>query len=127
MIRKNYESNVAKIFRSLSTMVSQVSSQDRQADIRSIIDTACSLAFDFGEQRCRLELFAPGLNHKVSRQNVKTYRDMNGDNNPSLEEGIVQLVVSPGLRRTGGGYGSSPTLDEVLDLYPAAVYLVEAR
>jgi len=123
MIRKNYERNLAKIVQSLSTLFSHVSSQDRQAEIRNIVDMACSLVLGCGEQRCRLELFAPGLQHKVSRQNIKTYKDMNGDNDPSLAEGIVQLVVSPGLRRIGDGRGSS--LDQIFDLCPAAVYLTE--
>jgi hypothetical protein len=123
MIRENYERNVAKVFQSLSAVFRQVSSQDRQSEIRNIVNKACSMALDWGEQRCRVELFAPDLKHKVSRRNIKTYEDMNGDNDPSLEEGIVQLVVSPGFRRTGCGRGNSP--DQVLDLCPAAVYLTE--
>jgi hypothetical protein len=123
MIRKSYERNVAKIFQSLSVLFSRVSSQDRQAEIRNIVDKACSLALNCGDQRCRLELFAPSLKHKVSRQNLKTYKDMNADNDPSLAEGIVQLVVSPGFRRTGDGHGGS--LDEVFDLCPVEVYLTE--
>jgi hypothetical protein len=123
MIRENYETNVAKVFQSLSALFRRVSSQDRQFELRNIVDKACSVALDWGEQRCRLELIAPGLEHKVSRQNIKTYEDMNGDNDPSLAEGVVRLVVSPGLRRTVRGRGSS--LGEVLDLCPAAVYLTE--
>ena|SRR2546423_612804 len=123
MIRKSYERNTAKILQSLSEVVLRVSSQDRQADLRKILDQARYLALDCGEQRCRLEFFAPSVKQKISMQNTKTYKDMNGDNNPSLAEGIVQLVVSPGLRRTGDGRGGS--LDEVSDLCPAAVYLTE--
>src|SRR5947209_2832821 len=110
MIRENYERNVAKIFESLSAMFRHVSSQDKQSEIRHILDKACSVALDWGEQRCRLELFAPALKQKVSRRNTKTYEDLNGDNDPSLEEGFVQLVVSPGLRRTARG--SEKALDE---------------
>jgi hypothetical protein len=123
MIRENYETNVAKVFQSLSALFGRVSSQDRQFELRNIVDKASSVALDWGEQRCRLELFAPSLECKVSRQNIKTYEDMNGDNDPSLTEGIVRLVISPGFRRTGRGRGSS--LDEVLDLCPATVYLTE--
>ena len=123
MIRENYETNVANVFQSLSALFRRVSSQDRQFEIRNIVDKACSAALDWGEQRCRLELFAPGLKHRVSRQSIKTYEDMNGDNGASLAEGIVQLVVSPGLRRTGRVRGDA--FDEVLDLCPAAVYLTE--
>jgi hypothetical protein len=122
-IRESYDRNVARVFQSLSAMLSRVSYQDQQTEIRNIIDKACLLALDCGEQRCRLELFAPSLQDKVSRQNINTYKDMNGDNDPSLQEGIVQLVVSPGLRRTGDVRGES--LDEVLVLCPAAVYLTE--
>lgn len=121
MIRKSYERNVAKILQSLSEVLSRVSSQDRQTDLRNIVDKACLLALDCGEQRCRLEFFTPSLQHKVSRQNTSTYQDVNGDNEPSLAEGSVLLVVSPGLRRTGDVRGDS--LDEVLNLCPAAVYL----
>jgi hypothetical protein len=39
-----------------------------------------------------------------------------------LQKVFVQLVVSPGFRRTAGGLGS---FLEDLDLCPAAVYLTE--
>jgi len=121
-IRESYENNILTVCRDLSEALSQVCSHDRQENIRNIVDRACSLALDFGMQRCRLQLFAPQQNDTVSRSYTNTYRDVNGDNGPDLAQGAVQLVVWPGLRKTGDGLGGF--LDQSTDLYPAGVYLV---
>jgi hypothetical protein len=120
-IKKSYEDNVSKVSRALRHAVSQVCPQGGQADIRDIVNKACSLALDFGMQRCRLRLIAPRLNETVSRSYSNAYKDVNDVNNLDPAKSAVKLVVWPGLRKTGDAHGGR--LEESVDLYPAGVYL----
>jgi hypothetical protein len=97
-----------------------VSSQDVQAEIRTIVDRACSLALDFGMQRCRWQVFAPQPGQTISKASTN-FKDANDTNPPDLAKGVVQLLISPGLRKTGDGRGGC--LDSSSDLCPAVVYL----
>jgi hypothetical protein len=114
---------VLKVARSLSEALSQISFQDRQADIRTIVDKACSLALDFGMQQCRIHVFAARPNDTVSNLATESYKAANGEDNSDRTTGIIQFVVSPGLRKTGDGRGGSMDLEQSTVLCPAALYL----
>ncbi|OCK81695.1 hypothetical protein K432DRAFT_403556 [Lepidopterella palustris CBS 459.81] len=120
-IMRSYQDNSSTVKNVLSAGVAKVTSEDKDADISSIVDEACSLALDFGIERCRLQLTAPQPNELVSMFNPGAYEDHNDRNDPSLTEGIVELVISPGLRKMGDGRGGR--LDQVIDLCPAAIYM----
>jgi hypothetical protein len=119
-MRTSYERNLEKVSQSLANTLSRFSTQNKPGDIQDIINQARQLAFDIGTQRCRLLLFAPEINQTVSRLSG-SYNDVNNGNDVELIKGVVQLVVSPGLRRKGDGRGY--VFRESADICAANVYL----
>jgi hypothetical protein len=86
-----------------------------------ITKVACSLALDCGTERCRVQLFHPKEGEVVSRNSRGSIQDRNQGCNPGVSEGVVKLVVAPGLVKLRDWYGG---LDEteLVHLHPAAVY-----
>ena len=119
-IRTSYEANHQHISEALSKALRKFSSEAKRDEIHNIVDQALRLAFDFGSQRCRLQLFTPRANEIVLR-NTNVYRDANRSNDESIGKGTIQLVVAPGLKRTGDGRGY--VFQESAVLFPATVYL----
>jgi hypothetical protein len=122
-IQKSRERNVLKVAGSLSEALSRISFQDRQTEIRTIVDQACSLALDFGMQQCRIHVFAARPNDTVSNMATESYKAANGEDNSDRTTRVIQFVVSPGLRKTGDGSGGSLDLEQSTVLCPAALYL----
>jgi hypothetical protein len=77
-IKTSYVANVSKVFEAMAKELRQVPSQVSQADIHDIVDKACSLALDFGVQRCRLQVVAPQPNDMISTTTIGNFSDVNG-------------------------------------------------
>jgi hypothetical protein len=121
-VRRSYGINVSRVSETLAEALRQVTSQVSQADIHDIVDKACSLTLDFGVQRCRLQVVAPQPNDMISITTTGDFSDVNGENDPGLESGVVQLMVSPGLRRRGDGRGGRLESD-IASICPTVLYL----
>jgi hypothetical protein len=105
----------------IAGVLAKVSSEDKTNEIRKIVDKSCSLALDFGIQRCRIQLFAPCENKMISLGFTSdTVIDLN-ESNKSASGGVVLLVVKPGLRKSGDGRVGS--LDTIKTLWASEVYL----
>ena len=115
----SYEANLWDLKKALSEVISKVSRETKSEEIGEIIEQARGLAFDFGLQRCRLQIFAPQVREEVLVQ-PGTYRDFNNDH--EVASGVVELVVGPGLARTGDGRGHS--FRETINIFPAGVYIL---
>jgi hypothetical protein len=118
-IRRAFEANLKSLSEKLSCALRKVS-QDEPDSVGLIVDQARNLALEIGAQRCRLQLVRPGVGETVPR-NSTTYDDVNNSNEAFIPQGIVQLAVAPGLRRTGDARGYS--FSKAIDICPAAVYL----
>ena len=121
-IKTSYVANVSKVFEAMAKELRQVPSQVSQADIHDIVDKACSLALDFGVQRCRLQVVAPQPNDMISTTTIGNFSDVNGENNLGLGSGVVQLMISPGLMRRGDGRGGRLE-SEIASICPTVLYL----
>jgi len=124
MIKESRDQNANNVFQTLCMTLSLVSSQNQQSELWRIVRSAVDLAVDMGEQRCRLQLFSPGINEAVLA-NSETYENVNLGSSTGSTKGTVKLVVSPGLKKTGDGEGKS--FDKTLDLCPASLYLANKR
>jgi regulator of replication initiation timing len=118
-LRQSCEARLDNITEELSEAFRKVTRN--KFNFENVVEQAHKLALEFGIQRSRLQLFAPQLNEEVPRK-TKTYTDVNNGNAHTVDKGVVQLVVAPGLRRTGDGRGY--TFHEAIDIWPAAVYLI---
>ena len=103
----------------LSDVLSRVGRTDRGDDIQIIVDQACAMVQVFGTQRCRVQLVfvEPGKLVKVKGSSPIA----NENDDLEEEEGEVNLVIAPGLRKWGDGQGGS--LDQKRDVCPVRVYL----
>ena len=124
MIKDSRDLNSKNVFQTLCMALSLVSSQNQDSELWRIVSNAVDLAIDMAEQRCRLQLFYPSINDAILI-NSETYESVNLSSNTGSTKKIVQLVVSPGLRKIGDGEGKS--LDKSLDLCPASLYLTNKR
>jgi hypothetical protein len=121
VIVDSYERNRTDVSEALRAAFSKVSTEEMGSVPEQIAEIACSLALDCGKERCRVQLFAPQEGELVSRKDSRFIQDRNEGSNPSVTQGVVKLVVSPGLMKLGDGYGRG--LDrELVRLYPAHVY-----
>lgn len=118
-MKESYESNLHKVARRLSGKIEALS-QEREEDIRRIVDQAGDMALVFGAQRCRLRLFRPQLKAIVP---VKSCHNGNNGLPQDSSHGVVQFVISPGLKRFGDGRGY--TFKGEVEVYKATVYLSE--
>jgi hypothetical protein len=123
---RSYKINVSRVSEALDEALRQVTSQVSQADIHDIVDKACSLALDFGVQRCRLQVVAPQPNDTISRTSTGNFSDVNSENDRGLESGVVQLMISPGLCRRGDGRGGRLE-SEIASICPTVLYLKTVR
>jgi hypothetical protein len=123
-LKTSYETNLQKVNEELSRALRKVSQGGPDDAVQRIVDQARQMAFEFGTQRSRVQLFAPKLDEEVPRR-TKTYTDVNNSNPYIVPKGIVQLIVAPGIRRIGGVRGYS-LLEDVI-VWPATVYLIPSQ
>jgi hypothetical protein len=113
-IIESYNKNLAalrtKLEQTLSSVGSRVTSDDR-AEIADIVEYAANLALDCISQKARLFTFAIKENDGIrtySRNEIedRNLKNQNDDDTENIE-GVVELYLSPGLRRLGDGRGGS--------------------
>lgn len=121
---KSYYRHLSDTREALSSAFSKISSEDKNAEIRKIVDEASALALDLGTQRCRWQLFLPGRKDIVSTKGFDPYEDLNKANTP-MDYGEVQLAVKHGLRKTGDGRGGS--FGTIANVRSAGVYVTARR
>jgi len=123
-LRASYEANLKEVRDAIASVLAKASSEDRTNEIRKIVEKSCSLALDFGIQRCRIQLFVPSDNEMISWGSpLDAFIDLN-KSNKGTTGGMVLLVVKPGLRKWGDAQGGS--LDTITTLCPSEVYLERA-
>jgi hypothetical protein len=105
----------------LKVEFSRISPEDMGTTPGDIAEIACSLALDCGRERCRVQLFAPRKGERVQRTQRKSIQDRNEGFKADTEEGMVELVISPGLMKLGDGHGRSFDTN-IVHLSPSDVY-----
>jgi hypothetical protein len=103
---------------------SRISAGFSAREVQSLVDQSCSVALEFGVQRCRLELFSPKA-EEIVQMSKDQYEDLNYANNEGMSRGMVLLPIRSGLKRTGDGQGRS--FDQISNISPAGIYLRRAE
>lgn len=116
----SYKSQSAAVMEKISSGFSRISLGCSAKEVQSLVDQSCSVALEFGVQRCRLELFSPKA-EEIVKMSKDQYEDLNYANNEGIARGMVLLPVRSGLKRTGDGQGR--TYDQISNLRPAGIYL----
>jgi hypothetical protein len=122
-LKASYEANRLSVINSMSNLYSQISSEDKSREIRSIVERACLLALAFGKQRCRLQVLAPNPGDPIDAQDAEKCWALNHSSDRVIPK--VQLVVKPGLVKAGDSRGGS--FGSVTNMSPSAVYLKVAN
>ncbi|KAI9764516.1 MAG: hypothetical protein M1839_005886 [Geoglossum umbratile] len=86
---------------------------ERTQHLTNVLDSATKLAVTMGQQRCRLELVFPETVGSI-RAGAYQGKILNFDDTDDPVEGELVLVVVPGLRKWGDGFGNN--LSEYEDL-----------
>jgi len=116
----SYKSHSAAVVEKISDGFSRISVGCSAREVQSLVDQSCSVALEFGVQRCRLELFSPKA-EEIVQISKDQYEDLNYGNNEGISRGMVLLPIRSGLKRTGDGQGR--TYDQTSNLRPAGIYV----
>ena len=119
-LKQGYDENWTNVCEKLSGVIEQISPVNRSTEIGEIAVEAQSFAMDVGSSRARLELLVPPRT-RVAQTSYAFEDCVERGTNDSLREGVVELVVAPGLRKQGDHRGAR--MDCHVDLLPALVYL----
>jgi hypothetical protein len=114
------KSHSADVVEKICDAFSRISVGFSKKEVQNLVDQSCSVALEFGVQRCRLELFSPQA-EEVVQMSKDQYEDLNYGNNEGISRGTVLLPIRSGLKRTGDGQGR--TFDQISNLRPAGIYL----
>ncbi|CAI9626554.1 unnamed protein product [Alternaria burnsii] len=111
----NARDNVVEV---MNIGLAAVSSQIDVSELHQIVDKAFELTMHMSFQRARFQVTYPRIGDEFNPQSMKSIPGSDGE---ELNEGIVALVVNPGLTKWGDAHGKN--LDHRYDIVASLVQL----
>jgi hypothetical protein len=111
----NARDNVVEV---MNIALAAVSSQIDVSELHQIVDKAFALTMHMSFQRARFQVTYPKNGDDFNPQSMKSIPGSDGE---ELNEGIVALVVNPGLTKWGDAHGKN--LDHRYDIVASLVQL----
>ena len=119
-LKQAYNDNYVDACERLQNLFDQIVSTDKSGEIKLVASKAQGLAVDIGISRARLDLTLPAPQRPIT-QAMCAFEDCRERGIHGSERGVVELLVAPGLRKTGDIRGGA--MDKSADLLPALVCL----